>query len=226
MNAASPVSGEATTLLRSRLLSGFYPAGSRLPAERVLCDELGISRAALRPAMHILETEGLLVSKGTGGRFVAEEPGSDGSVAALTWLMHHRHDLQALNEVRQLLEPRALSTMPEDQQLLIATQADRLVARQTVAVLAGDYRAAAEIDAEFHNLLTSATSNSPLRELCVQLVAMGRLAGAQVYRVPEQAELSLREHEAIIRSLREGNAEEAAEALRRHHERTGLSIET
>ena len=53
------VEGVADTIRRA-ILTGGYRAGQRLPAERELSEELGVSRLTLRAALARLETEGLL----------------------------------------------------------------------------------------------------------------------------------------------------------------------
>src|SRR5919108_5675927 len=55
---------------------GLLPAGSQLPPERSLADQLGISRSTLRQAITTLVQSGHLVSlRGrSGGTFVADEP--------------------------------------------------------------------------------------------------------------------------------------------------------
>ena len=55
--------------LRGEILRGRLPAGSALPGERVLSEQLGVSRLTLRSAIARLETEGLLRSvHGSGTR--------------------------------------------------------------------------------------------------------------------------------------------------------------
>ena len=55
---------------------GLLPAGSRLPSERDLAGQLGISRSTLREALTTLVQSGHLVAQRgrTGGTFVAERP--------------------------------------------------------------------------------------------------------------------------------------------------------
>lgn len=46
--------------------------GDRLPSERAMASTLGCSRTSLREAFRVLESEGLVLSRQGGGRFIAE----------------------------------------------------------------------------------------------------------------------------------------------------------
>ncbi len=60
--------------LRTRILDGTYATGDRLPAERKLSAELGISRLTLRAALARLQSEGLVQPRqGDGVRVLAIE---------------------------------------------------------------------------------------------------------------------------------------------------------
>jgi GntR family transcriptional regulator, transcriptional repressor for pyruvate dehydrogenase complex len=77
---------ETVERLGTAIRTGILPAGSRLPAERELADELGISRSTLRQALTTLVQSGLLISlRGRGGgTFVTERPPlADASVQPL-----------------------------------------------------------------------------------------------------------------------------------------------
>jgi DNA-binding FadR family transcriptional regulator len=67
---------ETVERLGNAIRVGILPAGSRLPAERELANQLGISRSTLRQALTTLVQTGHLVSlRGrTGGTFVSERP--------------------------------------------------------------------------------------------------------------------------------------------------------
>ncbi len=58
------------TVLTTRVHAGRYPPGTRLPGERELAGELGVSRASLRRALQQLEREGLLEASSKRGWFV------------------------------------------------------------------------------------------------------------------------------------------------------------
>ena len=60
-------------LLKTRIESGFYPPGFRLPKEVDLAAELNVSRVTLRPALYLLEMEKLIRRITRKGTFVRDE---------------------------------------------------------------------------------------------------------------------------------------------------------
>lgn len=65
---------KALALLHDLLAGPQYPLNSRLPPERQLAVDLGVSRAALRGALELLEAEGLLWRHVGQGTFVGSRP--------------------------------------------------------------------------------------------------------------------------------------------------------
>ena len=59
--------------LEQRILEGALKSGDRLPAERELALELGVSRPCLREAIQKLASRGLLYSRQGGGTYIADE---------------------------------------------------------------------------------------------------------------------------------------------------------
>lgn len=63
------IADEIVDQLKSLILAGHYPPGSRLPAERELAKTLGVNRSSLREALKKLEHLGLLsIRQGDGTR--------------------------------------------------------------------------------------------------------------------------------------------------------------
>ena len=70
--------------IRGLIKSGEFPAGSRLPPERDLAKQLGVSRPSVREALIALEVEGLVeVRIGSGIYVLAPWPGAQPGLGAL-----------------------------------------------------------------------------------------------------------------------------------------------
>src|SRR5712664_634748 len=80
---------EIAEQIRGELVSRRLRAGDRLPAERALAEQFGVSRNTLREALRSLENSGLLrLQKGaTGGAFVRESTG-DAVITGLRDMFH------------------------------------------------------------------------------------------------------------------------------------------
>lgn len=72
MTAAAPLYNQIAASLLNQIESGKLAPGSRLPPERELSEMLGVNRMTLRQALHVLETQGLLVRRQGDGTYVAE----------------------------------------------------------------------------------------------------------------------------------------------------------
>jgi GntR family transcriptional regulator, transcriptional repressor for pyruvate dehydrogenase complex len=59
-------------LLYSRISNGDYPANQKLPSEKTLADEFGVSRPVLRAALERLRDQGLIHSRQGAGSYVRE----------------------------------------------------------------------------------------------------------------------------------------------------------
>nr|GFD08776.1 hypothetical protein [Tanacetum cinerariifolium] len=91
--------------LERMILEGTLRAGERLPAERALAEQFGVSRPSLREAIQKLTAKGLLISRQGGGNYVVESLGStfsdpllhllESSADAQRDLLEFRHTLEA-----------------------------------------------------------------------------------------------------------------------------------
>jgi GntR family transcriptional repressor for pyruvate dehydrogenase complex len=70
----SRVADQIVDDLRERILSRNLPNGSRLPAERELAEQYGVSGATIREAVRVLATIGLVDVRHGAGTFVTAEP--------------------------------------------------------------------------------------------------------------------------------------------------------
>lgn len=155
--------------IRGELALGRLRPGDRLPSERALSEQFGVSRNTLREALRALENAGLLkLKKGAaGGAFVAEETG--GAVIAGLRDMYHLGAIAPdhLTEARVWIESMAVRAACER-----ATPVDLAAMHTNIAAAreAGqDFFKRAEIHLEFHRLIARTTRN-PIMAIMMEAI--------------------------------------------------------
>lgn len=208
---------EATDAISERILQGDLAAGDRLPTERSLVEELGVSRTVLREALSSLEALGLVETRGTSGRFVASGGSSERSRTLVTaWLHQHAREMLEVDEIRSVLEEHAIRAMTEWDAIDAARATGALVRAQAEAVARRDAVVAAERDGAFHRVLCSYTKNVALRSLMDGLIDGSRKGAYAAYSLPETATGSIAQHQAIVDALAVGDVAGAARLAREH----------
>jgi GntR family transcriptional repressor for pyruvate dehydrogenase complex len=207
----------ATDAIGSQILHGQLAVGDKLPTERELVEQLGVSRTVLREALSSLEALGLLETRGTRGRWVAAGGSSERSRTLVgAWLHQHAPEILEVDEIRSVLEAHAIRSMSKWDAIDAAREAGKSLRAQGVALARGDAVAAAEGDAAFHRTLGSYTQNGALRTLMEGLIDASRKSAYAVYSLPEQAALSLEQHNRIVEALAASDVESAAQLAQEH----------
>jgi DNA-binding transcriptional regulator YhcF (GntR family) len=70
-----PIYSQLVEQIQLMVVSGIYPAGSRLPSVRDLAAEASVNPNTMQRALAQLENDGLLFTQRTSGRFVTEDVG-------------------------------------------------------------------------------------------------------------------------------------------------------
>ena len=205
---------ETVERLGTAIRTGILPAGSQLPAERMLADELGISRSTLRQALTTLVQSGHLIAlRGRGGgTFVTERP-----PLAETSAMPLGADAWALLDYRVAIETGATVLAGERAKPLDLDRLDRLVERMTEVVDFDIYRRA---DIRFHIGLAEA-ARSP-RLVSAMTEVQGRLSEliTRIAHPPEVLNHANDQHRRLVRLLRRQDAVRAVALIREHIEGT------
>lgn len=71
----SPIYLQIMEQLKAQIASGTLSPGDKIPPVRELALEAGVNPNTMQKALSELEREGILYSKRTAGRFVADNPG-------------------------------------------------------------------------------------------------------------------------------------------------------
>jgi len=218
--AAPRISDAVAHELEQRILEGSVKAGDRLPPERELAQEMGVSRSSLREAIQKLVSRGLLTSRQGEGTFVTD--GLDAGFAE-PWesmLEAHPSVREDLLEFRHLLEAKAAECAARR-----ATEADRerlrLCHQRLEEAFAGDdLEAQVERDVGFHQAIAEAAHNAIIGHLTGSLLRLARdhirRNLSELVRMPE-AQTQLRaQHRRIWEAIDGGHAEEARKASETH----------
>lgn len=208
------VSGYQAVLevLRREVALGRLLPGDRLPAERALAEQLGVSRETVRQALRVLEGSGLVeVSRGaSGGTFIRDVPIDPEALRAelraeqRTIIQHH--------EYRSVLEESAARFAAGRR---TAEHLDQMRRAQELLRGAETMPSARAADTLFHLAIAQASANEFLS-------AAVESARAQGFRVVDAlpfeflTESSLTAHDRILDAIATGDADAAAAAMREH----------
>lgn len=191
------------------IMSGLLKPGT-LIQERKLAQHLSMSRTPLRDALLMLEGEGLLV----------RQPGRGLHVKLL-----NLEDFIENLAIRRFLEPEAArAAAGRIDQALLADLTARLQDLLGVARSGGaaDRALVREVDNDVHTAITQAAGN---RQMAAIITSLRRQTVMFDLRsVPERLEATCGEHLDIVAALGTGDAEEAAQAMRRHLDGVRQSI--
>jgi len=199
--------------LRSQILSGAIPAGSRLPTERELAETLHVNRQVVREALRRLEFLELVEVRHGQGAFVQELSAS--SALQLVEALLRDPAFVTLELLEQLLVFRRQTTLSvvelaarnrNDEQL---ARARKLLADE--AAEGADPKRALEIDLRWNALLGEATANllyQLVTNLFTKLIA--RL-GPLYYNAERDHARSIANHRDLLQAI---ETRDAAAAVR------------
>lgn len=200
--------------------SGQIEPGSRLPSERDLAVQLGVSRPSVREAMIALEIAGLVEIRTGSGIYVKREPVSSAAIEKSSRAPQQEAGPFEIIEARLLVEPQ------------IAAEAARKASHEDIAKLwllvdqmkhPTDPQTGLLRDREFHFLVASLTKNMTLAKIVDELWShnftrmhsgISNLTG-----LFHTEDMDLNDHSEIVRQIERASAVGARKAMRQHLQR-------
>ena len=215
--AGSKLSARVARRIVDYITENEIPPGRTLPPERVMLEQLGVSRGTLREALRILEVHGLITLKPgpTGGPVVERMAGRQLGLASTLHFHMAGATFRELWEARVTIEPvmarlAALRNSPDDDERLRATmERARHVPEGEVYL---------EAASDFHTTLGSMTGN---RILDLYAISFSEVWNAHAHDLvfPEGERAPVFEaHEAIAEAVLAGDADRAEALMREHME--------
>jgi DNA-binding FadR family transcriptional regulator len=205
---------ETVERLGTAIRAGILPAGSRLPSERDLAEQLRISRSTLRHALTTLVQSGHLVSvRGrAGGTFVTERPPLAERNAELLGA-----DARGVLDMRVAIETGATLLACERAERGDLDRLDELTERMDVVDHFEVYRRA---DIRFHIGLAEAAGSPRLASAMTEIQSQMSDLITLIAHPPEVLLHSNAQHRRLVALLRRHDATRALRLIREHIEGT------
>ena len=203
--------------IRQELLQGRLRAGDRLPPERELAVQFGVSRNTLREALRSLEIAGLItLRKGASGGAFVNDTNGDTVVASIQDMFSlGAVTTEQITQARISIESAIIRAACE-----VHTAGDIKRLRENLDLAAeatrrNDFFARANVHLEFHMILAKATRNPIL------IVVMEGLIGIMrqfVYSIGSQqiADYVLPSRKRFMQYFEARNTDAAVEEMERH----------
>ncbi len=200
--------------IQDQVFNGKLASGDRLPSEKDLAEQFGVSRTAVREAIRILNEQGLVRVYHGRGSFIAE-PTTDIVADSFGLLLQvERCSHSDLLEARYVLETE-----------IVGLAAQRAV-RENVLALHKHLNQMSETvrepdafiiaDTAFHEELARATGNPVFVVMIQPIAALLRETRTTLAKVSGAPERVLRHHRAIYEAVAAGDVEGSRKAMRDH----------
>ena len=198
------------------LVAGELKPGDRLPPERELAEQFGVSRTVIRDAVKTLAGRGILHVKHGAGIFVTtSEENAIGRLGALSDILPLQGvRLRDLFEIRKVLEAEGAewaARRRNDYHLerLRGILEDAHRNSENLEVLS-------ERDAQFHVAIAEASQNLVLVRVMLTLLDLLAQSRRESLSIPGRAELSLKDYERIVEEIEAQRHEGARETMLEH----------
>ncbi|UUV28468.1 FadR family transcriptional regulator [Amycolatopsis roodepoortensis] len=199
--------------LRTMIDSGRLPAGSRLPAERALCEQLGISRGSLRQALRVLDSIGYVQVRPGSGTYVRENLDEQ---PLRGWFSEHEQLVEKLFDLRTTVEPTLAERLALDHTPRVLERLAGTVEEMDRAAADGDMLRVIAADAEFHRVIAENAGNDDVTDLLRSVLSLVGEERRAALRLPGQIRKAVDEHRAILEAIRGSDAAAAREITLRH----------
>jgi GntR family transcriptional regulator, transcriptional repressor for pyruvate dehydrogenase complex len=207
------LSDKVAEMMLETILSNRLSVGDRLPSERELGEQFGVSRTVVREAVRELVAKGVIEVRSGSGLRVAAVHASAVSESMSLFLRGGALDFEKVHEVRRVLEVHiaglaAERAGPEDVAALRAVH-ERMQSESD------DVEAAARDDLEFHRVIARSTHNE------LYLVLLDSIGGSQIDIRRENlgsgsAPATLEQHARILDRVAAHDGDGAREAMAAH----------
>jgi len=187
--------------------------GDALPSERELAERYRVGRSSVREALRMLESRGLIESRGSGTFVIA--PWRNPFQEPLSLVVAGEDvDRTQLFEVRRMLEAEAAALAAKRRSLGDLELMHEATDEMEAAVGSADVYVAADI--RYHLVIAEATGNRLLLHLMQAIRERLTEMFGTVFKFPGGPERSIAQHRLITQAIAAEDAERARQAMTEH----------
>jgi GntR family transcriptional regulator, transcriptional repressor for pyruvate dehydrogenase complex len=213
VNRERRLSDKVADMMLETILSDRLSVGDRLPSERELGEQFGVSRTVVREAIRALVTKGVIdVRSGSGLRVAAVDANAVSESMSL-FLRGGTLDFEKVHEVRTVLEVHLAGLAAEratDEDVAQLRAIHDRMHRET-----SDVEAAARDDLEFHRAIARATHNE-LFLLLMDSIGSSLIDIRRENLASGSAPMTLSQHEKILELIAMHDPHAARTAMQAH----------
>ena len=103
--------------LRELIIDRHIQPGDKLPSERLLCEQLNVSRSSVREALRSLELLGLIETRHGGGTFLADVSGNQLVEILSSFILQEERSQKDVHATREMHEREAIRVICQQSQL-------------------------------------------------------------------------------------------------------------
>ena len=187
--------------------------GDALPSERELAERYRVGRSSVREALRMLESRGLIESRGSGTFVIA--PWRNPFQEPLSLVVAGEDvDRTQLFEVRRMLEAEAAALAAKRRSLGDLELMHEATDEMEAAIDSADAYVAADI--RYHLVIAEATGNRLLLHLMQAIRERLTEMFGTVFKFPGGPERSVAQHRLITQAIAAEDAERARQAMTEH----------
>lgn len=202
--------------LLTRIRTGEFGPGDRLPSERVLQSELGVGRLALREALARLSALGIIRVDHGKGAFVQAKASSHSLAHAMTPCFSERDPkaMEDLVHARELIEGELSGLAAQCRQDGDIQNLEAILENPDIALM--DETELAEVDWAFHSEIARLANNDFLSLMLTAIRT--HIHGYLVHyvRAVNDPLLVMDRHRPILQAIIEQNSDQARQLARAH----------
>lgn len=222
---------EVAERIEQWILSGKLKPGRKLPGERDLCEQLGVSRPVVRESLHILHERGLIARSEKRGHFVSSINWEPIRRSFVLFSQRAVVSVREVLELRQFIEVPAarlaalrrtpahikqLRTLLDEMEENLANLKDALTQDPDLNVHSEATERHIELDIQFHSGIARASQNLLIPPVLGSLAELIKRYMYLDLRRSSGRVVATEFHRKILECIEDGDADGAEQAMTEH----------